>query len=137
MTCYCVFFIDLLTLWCHLDGEDAAEGGEQKKRQKRGGKGIVKTKKKETGPRGVSVSRASRGKKKYTTVVTGLGTYGKSEIKNKCREYHMTVRSPHLTFRYNVTINYKVKKRYAMFCENIPQRKNKYILLGDKNHFII
>ena len=51
--------------------------GEQKKRQKRGGKGQVKTKKKETGPKGISLSRASRGKKKFVTVVTGLATYGK------------------------------------------------------------
>ena len=32
--------------------EEAAEGGEAKKRQKRGGKGQVKTKKKETAPTG-------------------------------------------------------------------------------------
>lgn len=63
-----------------IDPEEGAEGGEQKKRQKRGGKGQIKAKKKETGPKGVCLSRASRGKKKYTTVVTGLASYGM-----KCR----------------------------------------------------
>ena len=57
----------------------AAEGDEKKKkRQTRGGKGMIKTKK-ETAEkeRKVVMSRAPRGKKKYVTVVTGLGTFGK------------------------------------------------------------
>lgn len=59
-------------------GDDASEGGaeEEKKRQKRGGKGMIKAKKKEDGPKQVCVSRAPRGKKKSVTVVTGLSTFG-------------------------------------------------------------
>lgn len=50
---------------------------DDKKRQKRGGKGMVKAKKtREDGPRKVCVSRAARGKKKSVTVVTGLSTFG-------------------------------------------------------------
>ncbi|XP_056644280.1 density-regulated protein homolog [Diorhabda carinulata] len=48
---------------------------EEKKRQKRGGKGMIKTKKKEDGPKQVCVSRAPRGKKKSVTVVTGLSSF--------------------------------------------------------------
>lgn len=51
-------------------------GDEEKKRQKRGGKGMMKTKKKEDGPKQVCVSRAPRGKKKSVTVVTGLSSFG-------------------------------------------------------------
>lgn len=59
-------------------GDDGLEGGaeEEKKRQKRGGKGMIKAKKKEDGPKQVCVSRAPRGKKKSVTVVTGLSTFG-------------------------------------------------------------
>ncbi|XP_012216079.1 density-regulated protein homolog [Linepithema humile] len=58
------------------DGSIEAGGGEdEKKRQKRGGKGMLKTKKKEDIPRLVTVSRAPRGKKKSVTVVTGLSTF--------------------------------------------------------------
>lgn len=63
-----------------LDGEGDADGAtdDDKKRQKRGGKGMLKAKKtKEGGPRKVCVSRAPRGKKKSVTVVTGLSTFGK------------------------------------------------------------
>ncbi|XP_024941826.1 density-regulated protein homolog isoform X2 [Cephus cinctus] len=59
--------------------EDVAmEGGageDEKKRQKRGGKGMLKTKKKDDVPKLVTVSRAPRGKKKSVTVVTGLSTF--------------------------------------------------------------
>lgn len=58
------------------DGDNVAE--EEKKRQKRGGKGMMKVKKKEDGPKQVCVSRAPRGKKKSVTVVTGLSTFGKN-----------------------------------------------------------
>uniref|UniRef100_A0A0A9XWS4 Density-regulated protein n=1 Tax=Lygus hesperus TaxID=30085 RepID=A0A0A9XWS4_LYGHE len=51
------------------------EGGEEKKRQKRGGKGVVKSRKKEEGPKVVYISRAPRGKKKSVTVVQGLSTF--------------------------------------------------------------
>ncbi|XP_037804428.1 density-regulated protein homolog [Penaeus monodon] len=54
-------------------GEDGAD--EEKKRQKRGGKGIVKAKKKaDEGPRKVVVFVAPRGKKR-NTVITGLKTF--------------------------------------------------------------
>nr|CAD7267070.1 unnamed protein product [Timema shepardi] len=54
---------------------DGAGAEEEKKRQKRGGKGMMKTKKKEDGPKQVYVSRAPRGKKKSVTVVTGLSSF--------------------------------------------------------------
>lgn len=58
-------------------GDDVETGGveEEKKRQKRGGKGMIKTKKKDDGPKQVCVSRAPRGKKKSVTVVTGLSSF--------------------------------------------------------------
>ncbi|KOX68644.1 Density-regulated protein [Melipona quadrifasciata] len=58
------------------DNTTEMSGGEdEKKRQKRGGKGMLKTKKKEDVPKLVTVSRAPRGKKKSVTVVTGLSTF--------------------------------------------------------------
>ncbi|XP_062533343.1 density-regulated protein homolog [Armigeres subalbatus] len=59
------------------DGEGAnAAGEEDKKRQKRGGKGMMKTKKaKDDGPKKICVSRSARGKKKSVTVVTGMATF--------------------------------------------------------------
>jgi len=49
----------------------------KKGRQKRGGKGLVKTKKNEKkGPTRICLSRAPRGKKKSVTVITGLGGAG-------------------------------------------------------------
>ena len=62
------------------DGEGGG-GEEEKKRQKRGGKGIMKARKKEDGPKQVCVSRAPRGKKKSVTVVTGLSTFGECCVK--------------------------------------------------------
>lgn len=66
-----------------LEGEAGDADGatdDDKKRQKRGGKGMLKAKKtKEGGPRKVCVSRAPRGKKKSVTVVTGLSTFGKHQ----------------------------------------------------------
>lgn len=56
------------------DGGDE-DGAEEKKRQKRGGKGMVKARKKEEVPKQVCVSRAPRGKKKSVTVVTGLSSF--------------------------------------------------------------
>ncbi|KAG0729169.1 Density-regulated protein [Chionoecetes opilio] len=53
--------------------EGAAE--EDKKRQKRGGKGMVKKKKVQEGPRKVTVFVAPRGKKR-NTVIMGLKTFG-------------------------------------------------------------
>ena len=68
--------------------EDSEGGeGEQKKRQKRGGKGVIKTKKKESSKKQhICLSRASRGKKKYVTVVTGLATYGTITSSILCSE---------------------------------------------------
>lgn len=58
------------------ESQGGADGeGDDKKRQKRGGKGMMKTKKKEEGPRRITLSRAPRGKKKSVTVVTGLKTF--------------------------------------------------------------
>lgn len=56
------------------DGEEKDGEGEKKGRQKRGGKAIVKTKKKVVDRR-IGIARASRGKKKYVTVITGLSTF--------------------------------------------------------------
>ncbi|KRT80848.1 hypothetical protein AMK59_6238 [Oryctes borbonicus] len=57
------------------DESSEATGEEEKKRQKRGGKGMIKTKKKEDGPKQVCISRAPRGKKKSVTVVTGMSSF--------------------------------------------------------------
>ncbi|XP_012274929.1 density-regulated protein homolog [Orussus abietinus] len=58
------------------DGMTETGGGEdEKKRQKRGGKGMLKSRKKEDVPKQVTVSRAPRGKKKSVTVVSGLSTF--------------------------------------------------------------
>lgn len=62
------------------EGGDGAGGEDDKKRQKRGGKGMMKAKKvKEDGPKKICLSRAPRGKKKSVTVVTGLNTFGKCD----------------------------------------------------------
>ncbi|OWF35496.1 density-regulated protein homolog [Mizuhopecten yessoensis] len=55
------------------DGEDGETGDAEKKRQKRGGKGQVKAKKKAE-PQGVNLGYIKRGKKK-STIITGLSTY--------------------------------------------------------------
>jgi hypothetical protein len=55
------------------------KGGEEeqkKKRQTRGGRGVIKTKSKQVKPQRITLARASRGKKKFVTVITGLSTYG-------------------------------------------------------------
>lgn len=57
-----------------VDGEAGAD--DDKKRQKRGGKGIIKTKKKDDLPKKLCLSRAPRGKKKSVTVVVGLNSFG-------------------------------------------------------------
>ncbi|XP_013384586.1 density-regulated protein homolog [Lingula anatina] len=59
----------------HVGEGDEGKEGEEKKRQKRGGRGVPKSRKKAAAPQSVCLSRASRGKKKYVTVVTGLATY--------------------------------------------------------------
>ena len=62
-------------------GEGAAAPGETdeeaKKRQKRGGKGMMKAKKKEQEvEKHITLSIAPRGKKKAVTVIQGLKTFG-------------------------------------------------------------
>ncbi|XP_028400335.1 density-regulated protein homolog [Dendronephthya gigantea] len=58
-----------------------------KKRQTRGGKGVVKTKKKQsTGPKKITVSLSQRSKKKYVTVVTGLKTF-EIDIKKAAKSF--------------------------------------------------
>lgn len=59
-----------------IDGEGDGGTDDDKKRQKRGGKGIMKAKKKDFGPKKICVFRAPRGKKKSVTVVTGFSSYG-------------------------------------------------------------
>ncbi|XP_014255572.1 density-regulated protein homolog [Cimex lectularius] len=63
---------------------ESEEGTEEKKRQKRGGKGLTKIKKKEEGPKQVVISRAPRGKKKSVTVVTGLSSFD-IDLKFACK----------------------------------------------------
>ncbi|XP_050075596.1 density-regulated protein homolog [Anopheles maculipalpis] len=56
--------------------ESAGDGDDAKKPQKRGGKGMMKTKKpKDDVPKKVCLSRSARGKRKSVTVVTGLATF--------------------------------------------------------------
>jgi len=58
-------------------GDEEADGDDKGKRQTRGGKGMMRAKKKlEKGPKKLVISRSQRNKKKYVTVVTGLGTFG-------------------------------------------------------------
>jgi len=85
---YCEYFpdYDKCRQWLEANlpselGKLSVEGGteeEKKGRQKRGGKGLVHTKKPtgKAGPKKINVSRAPRGKRKSVTVVTGLGTWG-------------------------------------------------------------
>ncbi|XP_077995592.1 density-regulated protein-like [Glandiceps talaboti] len=57
-----------------LRGEDGEEESTEKKKQKRGGRGVIKAKKK-TAPQKVTISRMQRNKRKYVTVVRGLKTF--------------------------------------------------------------
>lgn len=58
------------------EGGGGEEDDDKKsRRQKRGGKGMIKTKKKAE-PQGVKLALSKRGKKKMVTIVMGLGTYG-------------------------------------------------------------
>nr|KAG5690636.1 hypothetical protein BaRGS_018106 [Batillaria attramentaria] len=62
--------------------EEGAEG-EKKKRQTRGGKGLMKAKKK-VEPQGIRMWTASRGKKKKVTIVVGLASY-EIDLKEACK----------------------------------------------------
>merc|ERR1719153_899587 len=65
------------------DGADGADADE-KKRQKRGGKGMMKAKKKEADvEKKIILSIAPRGKKKAVTVVQGMRTFGMMKAKKK------------------------------------------------------
>ncbi|XP_070573821.1 density-regulated protein homolog [Ptychodera flava] len=55
---------------------DEDETSSEKKKQKRGGRGIIKTRKK-TAPQRITISRMQRNKRKYVTVVKGLSTCGR------------------------------------------------------------
>lgn len=67
---------DMRDVYLADDGETAEGGeGEKKKRQTRGGRGVIKTKQKQEIDKKIGVARSCRGKKKYVTVVTGLKTY--------------------------------------------------------------
>eukprot|EP00914_Ancora_sagittata_P018595 GHVO01036870.1.p1 GENE.GHVO01036870.1~~GHVO01036870.1.p1 ORF type:complete len:202 (+),score=41.44 GHVO01036870.1:14-619(+) len=59
----------------YLSADDDGSGEHKKKRQTRGGRGVIKTKKKQEKPQRITLARASRGKKKFVTVITGLSTY--------------------------------------------------------------
>lgn len=65
-------------------GGTGAGEDDEKKRQKRGGKGMIKPNKKKDPTtdqtKKICVSRAPRGKKKSVTVVTGLNSYGESSL---------------------------------------------------------
>nr|CAG4637502.1 EOG090X0IUZ [Ceriodaphnia reticulata] len=56
------------------EGDEPKETDDDKKRQKRGGKGLSKPKKKDGGPKKISLSVAPRGRKRLTCVV-GLKSY--------------------------------------------------------------
>ena len=61
----------------NVGGDGEADGEDGKKRQKRGGKGMIKAKKKEAEvERKIILSIAPRGKKKAVTVVQGMKTFG-------------------------------------------------------------
>lgn len=67
--------------WLVLVAGDAEGDDDKKKRQTRGGKArvklpVVEEKKK---PGTIKLSIASRGKKKYVTVITGLGSHGEAQ----------------------------------------------------------
>jgi len=76
---------DMRDLYLAEGDENEAEGGEKKKRQTRGGRGVIKTKTKQDVEKYIALSRSSRGKKKYVTVVTGLSSYDIDlKVASKC-----------------------------------------------------
>ena len=58
------------------EGQGTVGKEEKKKKQKRGGRGQIKQKKK-TVPQKVTIAKIPRAKKKYVTRVCGLATFGK------------------------------------------------------------
>lgn len=93
------------------DGEDTKELTEdEKKRQKRGGKGLSKPKKKEGGPKKISLSVAPRGRKRLT-VVNGLKSYG--ELNSSCLiEVKKEVAFPYMLNIPCVDIDLKVAAKF-------------------------
>ncbi|XP_029195501.1 density-regulated protein homolog isoform X2 [Acropora millepora] len=71
---YCEYTAEYEKLADQLAATDVSEGATKKK-QTRGGKGVVRVPKKKNVTKKVTLSRAQRNKKKYVTVVTGLGTF--------------------------------------------------------------
>ena len=61
------------------DKKEDGSGEEKRKRQTRGGKGLMKAKKK-VEPQGIRMWTASRGKKKKVTIVVGLASYGELQF---------------------------------------------------------
>jgi len=66
---------DVKDLFISGDSEDASGGADKKKRQTRGGRGVIKTKAKVDVEKHIALSRSCRGKKKYVTVISGLLSY--------------------------------------------------------------
>ena len=89
------------------DGGTEVSADDEKKRQKRGGKGMMKAKKKDDGPKQVCVSRAPRGKKKSVTVVTGLSTFSK-----------------YRSFSKNVIGSSRDAKRFPFLCTSFQTESN-------------
>ncbi|CAM1154686.1 DENR (predicted) [Pycnogonum litorale] len=58
-----------------LGDADGGSNDDERKRQKRGGKGQIKQKKKLTKEKKICLVTAPRGKKKYVTIVIGLNTF--------------------------------------------------------------
>ena len=68
-----MFFISIM--FYIIAGDDTKEGEDDKKRQKRGGRGLSKPKKKDGGPKRISLGVAPRGRKRLT-LLCGLKSYG-------------------------------------------------------------
>lgn len=78
-------FPDLFKKLIISDDKGPDQEEDTKKRQKRGGKGVVKTKKK-TEPQTVTVARVTRNKKKFVTVIRGLATHD-IELKKASKQF--------------------------------------------------
>ncbi|KAJ8042964.1 Density-regulated protein [Holothuria leucospilota] len=78
-------FPDLFEKLTLADEKGDDQKDEKNKRQKRGGKGVVKTKKK-TEPQTVTVARVTRNKKKFVTVIRGLATHD-IELKKASKQF--------------------------------------------------
>lgn len=61
------------------EAKEKEDGEEKKKRQTRGGKAMMKAKKK-VEPQGIKMWTQTRGKKKKVTLVVGLASYGNNDL---------------------------------------------------------